>query len=64
MVAKTARDRVHLVSSLDPAIAGRLGFIPVADAAEVVDRWRRSHGGEQVAVLTGQPVYPRPGASS
>jgi nickel-dependent lactate racemase len=59
IVERTSAHRVHLVSRLDPATARRLGFHPVDDPAAVVEGWRRSHGGDAVAVLAGQPVYPR-----
>lgn len=63
IVEKTSRHKVHLVSRLDPATARRLGFHPVDDPAAIVEAWRRSHGGNEVAVLAGQPVYPRRGRS-
>lgn len=60
LVTLTARHRVHLVSSLDDTLAHRLGFIPVRDPSAVVDGWRRTRGGDTVAVIPGQAVYPRP----
>jgi nickel-dependent lactate racemase len=59
LVEKTARYRVHLVSNLDRGLARRLGFLPVADPAEVIERWRAERPGETVAVLAGSAVYPR-----
>ena len=58
LVSLTARYRVHLVSRLDDALARRLGFHPVSDPAAVVDCWRRTRGGDTVAVIAGQPVFP------
>jgi nickel-dependent lactate racemase len=60
LVTLTARHRVHLVSSLDDTLARRLGFLPVRDPSAVVDGWRRTRGGDTVAVIPGQAVYPRP----
>ena len=59
IVEKTSTFRVHLVSRLDPNVAGRLGFRPVDDPAKVVERWRERHAGASVTVLPGQVVYPR-----
>ena len=59
LVNLAARHRVHLVSQLDPSLARRLGFHPVSDPSAVVDGWRRARGGDTVAVIAGQPVYPR-----
>ncbi len=59
LVSLTARYRVHLVSRVDDALARRLGFHPVSDPAAVVDCWRRTRGGDTVAVIAGQPVFPR-----
>ena len=59
LVSLTARHRVHLVSRLDDGLARRLGFHPVPDPAAVVDGWRRTRGGDTVAVIAGQPVFPR-----
>jgi hypothetical protein len=59
IVDRTSRYRVFLVSTLDPDLARRLGFVPVADAAEVVERWRQERPGATVAVLAGAAVYPR-----
>lgn len=58
LVDKTARFRVWLHSELDPAVAERLGFAPVRDAAEVVTRWRQDGRRRTVGVMTGEPVYP------
>jgi quercetin dioxygenase-like cupin family protein len=59
LVSLTARHRVHLVSRLDDRLARRLGFHPVSDPSAVVDAWRRARGGDTVAVIAGQPVFPR-----
>ena len=59
IVDATSRYRVFLVSALDPDLARRLGFVPVAAAAEVVERWRHERPGATVVVLAGAPVYPR-----
>jgi nickel-dependent lactate racemase len=58
LVEKTSRFRVRLHSTLDPSRARSLGFDPVADPAEVIDRWRERFAGETVAVLGKGPVYP------
>jgi hypothetical protein len=52
---------VHLVSRLDDPLARRLGFLPASDPAAVVDGWRRTRGGDTVAVIAGPAVYPRAG---
>mgnify|MGYP006291280567 FL=1 len=57
LVEKTRAATVFLVSDLEPHLARRLGFVPVADPAQVVERWR-SRGRESVGVVTGPPVYP------
>jgi nickel-dependent lactate racemase len=62
LVSLTARHRVHLVSRLDDRLARRLGFHPVSEPSAVVDAWRRARGGDTVAVIAGQPVFPRGGA--
>jgi nickel-dependent lactate racemase len=59
LVSLTARYRVHLVSRLDDALARRLGFHPVSDPASIVHGWRRTRGADTVAVIAGQPVFPR-----
>ena len=59
LVGLTARHRVHLVSRLDDALAQRLGFHLVSEPSAVVDGWRRERGGDTVAVIAGQPVFPR-----
>jgi len=59
LVTLTAHHRVHLVSRLDHPLARRLGFLPADDPAAVVDGWRRTRGGDTVAVIAGQAVYPR-----
>jgi nickel-dependent lactate racemase len=59
LVTLAARHRVHLVSSLDDALARRLGFLPARDPSAVVDGWQRTRGGDTVAVNAGQAVYPR-----
>lgn len=61
LVEKTRKFKVHLVSSLDPDMARRLGFIPETDAEAVVERWRDDHPGSAVAVLANDLVYPRAG---
>jgi nickel-dependent lactate racemase len=61
LVTLTARHRVHLVSRLDDPLARRLGFLPASDPAAVVDGWRRTRGGDTVAVIAGPAVYPRAG---
>lgn len=62
IVEKTAAATVWLRSGYPADRARRLGFRPVADPAEVVNHWRQVRPGETVTVLTGPPVYPRPGS--
>ena len=59
IVDKTTRFRVHLKSALDPEVARRLGFIPVDDLDEVVERWRGEADRGRVAVMPEAPVWPR-----
>jgi hypothetical protein len=59
LVEKTSRHRVRLFSHLDPEVARRLGFEPVADPAAVVEKWRTEHPGARVGVIPGAAVYPR-----
>ena len=60
LVEKTSRHRVRLFSRLDPSLAQRLGFQPVADPNAVVDGWRNKHPGARVGVMPGAAVYPAP----
>ncbi len=60
LVEKTARHRVALYSHLDPDLARRLGFDPVADVEEVIASWRREAAGATVGVMAECAVYPRP----
>jgi len=57
VIEKTSRFRVHLVSRIDPTVAERLGFQPIADPADVVQRWRERYAGASVTVMPGQAVY-------
>lgn len=59
IVEKTAAATVWLRSNYPDGAARRLGFRPVADAADVVDGWRDRFPGQTVTVLTGPAVYPR-----
>jgi len=58
LVEKTTRHRVRLFSHLDPSLAQRLGFEPVADPDAVVDGWRNEHPGASVGVMPGAAVFP------
>jgi len=58
LVEKTSGHRVRLFSHLDPSLAQRLGFEPVADPDAVVDGWRNEHPGARVGVMPGAAVYP------
>jgi hypothetical protein len=60
IVEKTGKYRVHLKSSLDPELAGRLGFIPIDDLDEIADRWRVEGVPDRVAVMAEAHVWPRP----
>ncbi len=59
IVDKTRRFKVHLVSQLDPGVARQLGFHPVPNPQEVLDRWREEAPGDTVGVMAGAAVYPR-----
>jgi nickel-dependent lactate racemase len=59
IVERTARHRVHLHSMFDADVAERLGFVPIADPDQVIERWRTTYAGETVAVMSGAAVYPR-----
>lgn len=59
LVEKTSRFRVQLFSDLDPDLARRLGFHPVADLDTSVDRWRTDRPGARVGVMAAGSVYPR-----
>jgi nickel-dependent lactate racemase len=59
IVEKTSRHRVRLHSHLDPTIAERLGFVPVADPEAVVDTWRERRTGARVGVMAAGAVHPR-----
>lgn len=64
ILEKTRANPTWLVSRYPPDRSSALGFRPVNDPAEVVERWRREHPGETVAVMAGVPVYPAaPGGS-
>jgi nickel-dependent lactate racemase len=60
LVEKTARYRVALYSHLDPALARRLGFEPVADLEQVISSWRSEAAGATVGVMAAGAVYPKP----
>ena len=59
LVEKTAAHRVHLLSRLDAVLSRRLGFLPVEDPDDVIERWRSRAAPSTVAVMAGQAVYPR-----
>jgi nickel-dependent lactate racemase len=59
LIEKTSRFRVRLCSRLDPDLARKLGFEPVADPEAVVEEWRAKHPGAHVGVMAGAAVYPR-----
>ncbi len=59
LVEKTRRHRVALYSHLDPSLAARLGFEPVAAVDGVVESWRRECPGTTVGVMASGAVYPR-----
>ena len=58
LMEKTSRYRVRLHSRLDPDLARKLGFEPVADPEAVIEEWRVKHPGEHVGVMAGAAVYP------
>ncbi len=59
LVEKTSRYRVSLCSNLDPVVVCKLGFEPVVEPDEIIERWRREYPGETVGVMAGAPVFPR-----
>jgi len=59
LVEKTRRHRVALYSHLEPSLAARLGFEPVAAVDEVIESWRRECPGATVGVMALGTVYPR-----
>jgi nickel-dependent lactate racemase len=59
IVEKTARYRVHLLSSMDPDVSRRLGFIPIDDLDQIAQRWRDRGLRERVAVMSETVVFPR-----
>lgn len=59
IIEKTARYRVHLLSSLDPEISRRLGFIPIDDLDAIAQRWRGEDFEDRVAVMSDAFVWPR-----
>lgn len=59
LVEKTARFRVSLVTEADWTGVGGLGFVQVATADGVVERWRDEFPGATVGVMTGSAVYPK-----
>jgi nickel-dependent lactate racemase len=61
IVEKTSRYRVYLLSSLDPEIASRLGFIPVDTLDDIAQRWRDEGFEDRVAVMPESFVWPRQG---
>ena len=61
IVEKTARYRVHLLSSMDPEISRRLGFIPIDDLDPIAQRWRDEGFEDRVAVMSETLVWPRRG---
>ncbi len=58
LVEKTARHRVSLLTEARWKGLEGLGFVRVATADEVVDRWREEFQGATVGVMTGPAVYP------
>ena len=59
IVEKTARYRIHLLSSMDPEISRRLGFIPIDDLEPIAQRWREEGFEDRVAVMSETFVWPR-----
>lgn len=58
IVEKTARYRVHMVTKLDHATVRGLGFDPVHDVQQVLDRWREEGAHDTVGVMAGAAVVP------
>jgi nickel-dependent lactate racemase len=58
LLEKTSRYRISLCSTLEPGLARRLGFEPVADLNTVADRWRSEQPGARVGVMASRAVYP------
>ena len=61
IVEKTAKYRVHLLSSMDPEVSRRLGFVPIDDLDSVAQRWRDEGFEDRVAVMSETFVWPRRG---
>jgi nickel-dependent lactate racemase len=59
IVEKTSRHRVRLHSRLDPIVAERLGFEPIANPETQLERWRERHPGARIGVMAAGLVYPR-----
>ena len=59
LVEKTSRFKIRLCSNLDPGTARRLGFDPVADPEQILDRWRREFPGATLGVMAESAVFPR-----
>jgi nickel-dependent lactate racemase len=59
LVEKTGAFRVAAKTELPVELARRLGLRPVADMAQVLERWRRDDPHGIVGLIAGPPVYPR-----
>jgi nickel-dependent lactate racemase len=58
LVEKTSRFRIRLLSNLDTETARRLGFDPVTDPEQILDRWRHESPGTTVGVMAESAVFP------
>ena len=59
LVEKTGAFKVAAKTELPVELAERLGLRPVADIAQVLERWRRDDPHGVVGLIAGPPVYPR-----
>jgi nickel-dependent lactate racemase len=59
LVEKTSRFKVRLYSKLGAETARRLGFEPVGDPDQTLERWRRDFPGTTVGVMAESAVFPR-----
>ncbi|MDW7967122.1 MAG: lactate racemase domain-containing protein [Thermoanaerobaculum sp.] len=58
IVDKSHRFRIFLYSRLSRHLVRSLGFLPVEEPQEVVERWRAEGSEKLVGVMPGAPVYP------
>lgn len=58
ILEKTVANATWLVTRYPGDRASALGFRPVSEAADVIERWREEYPGETVVVMSGPPVYP------